>query len=78
MLPNGLLNIKAMCLLLLNIAPASRSIETYCVHRTYMGGIERGERNPSLNNIAAIAKALDTGPSELFQFVGLTRSMTAP
>jgi transcriptional regulator with XRE-family HTH domain len=38
------------------------------VHRTYMGGIERGERNPSLNNIAAIAKALDTGLSELFQF----------
>jgi transcriptional regulator with XRE-family HTH domain len=33
-----------------------------------MGGIERGERNPSLNNIAAIAKALDTGLSELFQF----------
>jgi transcriptional regulator with XRE-family HTH domain len=38
------------------------------VHRTYLGGIERGERNPSLKNIAAIAKALDTTLSELFRF----------
>jgi len=38
------------------------------VHRTYLGGIERGERNPSLKNIAAIAKALDTTLQELFSF----------
>ncbi len=38
------------------------------VHRTYLGGIERGERNPSLKNIAAIAKALDTTLSDLFAF----------
>ena len=38
------------------------------VHRTYLGGIERGERNPSLKNIAAIAKALDSTLPELFQF----------
>ena len=38
------------------------------VHRTYLGGIERGERNPSLKNIAAIAKALDTTLPELFSF----------
>jgi len=38
------------------------------VHRTYLGGIERGERNPSLKNIAAIAKALDITLSELFSF----------
>jgi transcriptional regulator with XRE-family HTH domain len=38
------------------------------VHRTYLGGIERGERNPSLKNIAAIAKALDSTLSELFSF----------
>jgi transcriptional regulator with XRE-family HTH domain len=38
------------------------------VHRTYLGGIERGERNPSLKNIAAIAKALDITLSDLFSF----------
>ena len=38
------------------------------MHRTYMGGIERGERNPSLKNIAAIAKALDVTLSQLFSF----------
>ncbi len=38
------------------------------VHRTYLGGIERGERNPSLRNIAAIAMALDITLRELFSF----------
>ena len=38
------------------------------IHRTYLGGIERGERNPALKNIAAIAKALDVTLSELFSF----------
>jgi transcriptional regulator with XRE-family HTH domain len=38
------------------------------IHRTYLGGIERGERNPALKNIAAIAKALDVSLSELFSF----------
>jgi transcriptional regulator with XRE-family HTH domain len=36
------------------------------VHRTYVGGIERGERNPALKNIAAIAKALEVTLSDLF------------
>jgi len=38
------------------------------MHRTYLGGIERGERNPSLKNIEAIAKALDITLSQLFSF----------
>ena len=37
------------------------------MHRTYIGGIERGERNPSLRNIEAIAKALDVSLSALFK-----------
>jgi len=38
------------------------------MHRTYIGGIERGERNPSLKNIQAIANALEVKLSELFLF----------
>ena len=38
------------------------------MHRTYLGGIERGERNPSLKNISAIAQALQITLAELFQF----------
>jgi len=33
--------------------------------RTYVGGIERGERNVSLRNIAIIARALGVTMSEL-------------
>jgi transcriptional regulator with XRE-family HTH domain len=35
------------------------------MHRTYLGGIERGERNPSYTNILRIADALDVSASEL-------------
>lgn len=35
------------------------------LHRTYVGGIERGERNVSFANLLRIAEALDVRPSEL-------------
>jgi transcriptional regulator with XRE-family HTH domain len=35
------------------------------LHRTYVGGIERGERNVSLLNIDRLARALETSPSRL-------------
>ena len=38
------------------------------MHVTYLSGVERGLRNPSLRNIRAIAKALDVNTSELFEF----------
>ena len=37
------------------------------VDRSYVGGIERGERNPSLNVILQLAKAIGIEPKELFQ-----------
>ncbi len=38
------------------------------IHRTYLGGIERGLRNVALRNIAKIAQAFDLSLSEFFQY----------
>lgn len=35
------------------------------IHRTYIGGIERGERNPTLTTIHKIAQALGVKAAEL-------------
>lgn len=35
------------------------------LHRTYVGGIERGERNVSFGNLIKLTRALDVRPSEL-------------
>jgi transcriptional regulator with XRE-family HTH domain len=37
------------------------------LHRTYVGSIERGERNVSLDNIVRIARALKVKPSQLLE-----------
>lgn len=36
--------------------------------RTYIGGVERGERNIALKNIEKMAKALGVSLDELFKF----------
>ena len=37
------------------------------VHRTYMGGIERGERNLTLRSVERIASRIDTEPLALLR-----------
>ena len=38
------------------------------IHVTYLSGIERGKRNPSLKNLRRIAQALGVPIMELFAF----------
>lgn len=40
------------------------------LHRTYVSGVERGERNASLTSIERIANALNVSLSKLFEGVG--------
>ena len=39
--------------------------EVVGVHRTYMGGLERGERNLTLQSLERLAEVLDVDPVDL-------------
>ncbi|MDR1283754.1 MAG: helix-turn-helix domain-containing protein [Opitutaceae bacterium] len=41
------------------------------LHRTYIGQIERGEKNISFINILRVSKTLNRTPSQLFAEAGL-------
>jgi len=38
-----------------------------CVHRSYISGLERGRRNPSLMTVYKVAKALGVSTNELLK-----------
>lgn len=38
------------------------------IHRTYIGAVERGEQNISLDNIYKLSKALKVKMKDLFEF----------
>ena len=42
-----------------------QSAELAELHPTYIGSVERGERNISLDNIVCLAKGLDCSPKDL-------------
>ncbi len=46
--------------------------------RSYVGGLERGERNPSLSAILSLASALGVPPSRLLEGIGEEASPLAP
>lgn len=41
--------------------------EVCCVHRTYIGGIERGERNLTLKSVERLASTIGADPVELLR-----------
>ncbi|PYL96090.1 MAG: transcriptional regulator [Verrucomicrobia bacterium] len=40
------------------------------LHRTYVSDLERGARNPSIDSIEKLARALDVSVSKLFERAG--------
>ena len=40
------------------------------MHRTYIGGVERGERNLTLRSLERIAEVLEVDPRKLLEPVG--------
>jgi transcriptional regulator with XRE-family HTH domain len=43
------------------------------LHRTYVGSVERGERNISIDNIERLARALGIEPAELLRRENVAR-----
>ena len=59
---------KKVRILRLSAGLSQEQLANLCeLDRTYIGGIERGERNPALKNIYRIAQALGVSLSELFE-----------
>jgi transcriptional regulator with XRE-family HTH domain len=59
---------KALCARRGKLGMSQEEFADFCgLDRTYIGGIERGERNISLVNIEKLANALHISLSEIFR-----------
>lgn len=47
------------------------------LHRTYVGAVERGDRNPCIRNVARLAKGLELEAAALLQGITAEPSLTA-
>lgn len=58
---------------------SQESFADHChLHRTYMGGIERGEHNLTIQTALTIAKGLDISLSKLFSGIERETDETTP
>ena len=56
---------------------SQESFADHCdIHRTYMGGIERGERNLTIQTVLTIARGLEMSMSELL--AGIEKQVENP
>lgn len=68
--PNSLMDVIASNIRTLRKARglSQEDLADMCdLHRTYIGSVERGERNITINSLETIAKALSVDPTELLQ-----------
>ncbi len=56
---------------------SQEKLSEYCeLHPTYIGQIERGEKNASLDTIMRICKGLEVSPESLFEKLDYEREQT--